>query len=201
MYAVALRRLSVIAGVSFVLAACSSDISMPSLPNLPFTEPKVAPPACPTVRLLQDTDKISRYRDGPGRDITDVVVEAEVTGFRGSCGYVEEDGKFTAVNLALNLEFDVSIGPASPKRVVDIPYFVAIPKYYPNPRGRTDFSLRVRFPANAQSVLAVGEEIEVNIPLRGDARGPEINVFLGFAVNPEQLEDNRRRRQTRLRAR
>lgn len=199
MYAEVIRRSFVLVGLVFLLAACETALSLPSLPDLPFTEPKLVPPPCPSVRLLQDADTLARYRPGPGRDITDIVVEAEIKAFRGSCGYVEEDGKFTSVNLLLKLQFDVSRGPANRTPISDVSYFVAVPKFYPKPAGRSDFAMRVRFPPNVDELTAVSEEIEVSIPLRDGARGPEINVILGFALTPSQLEENRRRRQTRSR--
>ena len=195
----AIRRYSfVLAGLAPFLAACESDISLPSLSNLPFVEPTTTPPPCPPVRVLQDAEKLARYRDGPGRDITDIVVEAEFRGFIGSCGYEEKDGKFTSVNLLLTLEFDVTRGRAARERVMDLPYFVAIPKFYPKPAGRSDFTIRIRFPPNVDTITAQSEEIEVRLPLRDGARGPETNIFLGFALTAPQLEENRRHREMRI---
>ena len=45
---------------------------------------------CPDIRIPADTERLTRFRDGGGRDITDVRVQAEVTYLSGSCTVEDE---------------------------------------------------------------------------------------------------------------
>lgn len=189
-----LRRAGVISGV-VLLAACETGVSLPELPTIfPASVPH---PACPSIQMLQDADKLAQYRPGPGRDITDIIFEAELIGFRGECEYQEEDGKFTSVGLILKVQMEVTRGPANPTREARLPYFVAIPKFYPSPEGRKDFAVRIVFPENVNTMTVNAQEIEISVPLSDRLKGPETRIFLGFALTREQLEENRKRRGAR----
>ena len=48
--------------------------------------------ACPAVFILQDAQNLTRFKPGPGRDITDIRFEAEIFDFRGQCNFDEDDG-------------------------------------------------------------------------------------------------------------
>ena len=101
------HRLAVLGVFCSVLMACEvTDDSNP------FYSPKVVVPACPKVRLLQDADKVTVYRPGPGRDITDILYEARLEGFSGDCEYVGDGGVFHEVVLSLRAKFNLVRGPA-----------------------------------------------------------------------------------------
>ena len=76
-----LRRVCALGMVSVggLLAACSSN---------PFEEQPV--PTCPAAYLPKDTAKLVQFA-GSGKDLTDVIVEAEFTGYLGDCGYDLDD--------------------------------------------------------------------------------------------------------------
>ncbi|MDA0239794.1 MAG: hypothetical protein O3A84_07170 [Proteobacteria bacterium] len=189
-----LHRAGMFSGV-LLLAACETGVSIPELPTIfPNSVPH---PACPSIQMLQDADKLAQYRPGPGRDITDIIFEAELVGFKGECEYQEDDGKFTSVELVLKVQMEVNRGPANPTREARLPYFVAIPKFYPSPEGRKDFSVRIVFPENVNTLTVNAPEIEINIPLSDRLKGPDARIFLGFALTREQLEENRKRRSAR----
>ena len=173
------------AGAGF-LAACGSM----------FGQPKG--PTCPTVNILPDASRVTVYRTGPGRDLSDVAYEARVIGFDGDCLYKaankdkEKDGKFTEVTLNVRPRFRVVPGPALTGSRVALNYFVAMPEFYPNPEGRADFSRDADVPANRTPFELVDSDIQVNIPL-GEARaGESVPVYIGFILTEEQLQQNRR---------
>lgn len=185
------HRVGLIAGAGLLLAACS----IPEVPTIFGSD--VVHPACPTVQMLQDADKVAYYKAGPGRDITDIIVEAELIGFRGECEYQEEDGKFTSVEMVLKVQMDITRGPAAKGREAALPYFVAIPKFYPSPAGRKDFNVRIVFPENVNSLTVNAPEIQIDIPLSDQVTGADADIFLGFALTRAQLEENRKRRGAR----
>jgi hypothetical protein len=153
-------------------------------------------PRCPKTQLLKDTDIITAYRSEVGRDITDIHYEAEINGFDGSCEYIGKKGIYSEVKLNIKVKFKVVKGPAAQNRYVEFSYFVAIPEFYPKSAGRQNFTVRANFPENRNSINFIDEEVEISIPLKASRRGPESEVYIGFLLNPEQLENNRRKRQT-----
>ena len=172
---------------------CSSLIACEATDDLkPFYRPKVVVPACPMVRLLEDADKMTVYRPGTGRDITDIVYEAKLLGFFGDCEYVGEDGVFHEVVVSLRAKFKLARGPADSTRIAELKYFVAIPEFFPAPEGKRQFVRRVRFPIGRNNITINDDFVEIRIPLTKDRKGPESRVYIGFDLTQDQLNQNRR---------
>ena len=150
-------------------------------------------PRCPTIKFLKDADKITAYKPGTGRDISDISYEAELTGFSGECEYFGDDGIYTSVTLTLQVSLDITLGPAEKTRRVKLNYFVAIPAFFPDPKGKSSFSRIVKFPRDRNSISFVDDVIEIAIPLNENRQGPGIKVFTGFELSKDQLEFNRQR--------
>ncbi len=182
-------KLAVLTGLGLVLAGCGSaqDIN-------PWAK-KYPVPACPKIQLLKDTDTITVYRSGPGRDITDIRYEADLKGFAGECEYIGEKGVYSAVKVTLKVGVEISRGPAEKSQLVGVSYFVAIPEFYPKPEGRQVFTAKVKFPENRNTMRILDEEVELSIPLNKTRKGPGTKVYIGFPLTPEQLEFNRQKRQ------
>jgi len=153
-------------------------------------------PPCPKIQLLKDTDVITVFRSGVGRDITDIRYEAEVNGFTGNCEYIGKKGLYSKVKLVIKVEFEITRGPAAQSRLINFSYFVAIPEFYPKPSGRKIFVVKVKFPENRNTVRIVDEEVEISIPLNGSRKGPGSEIYIGFQLTPDQLKLNRQNRQT-----
>lgn len=160
------------------LAACSTD------------EREL--PACPEVRMERDTAALVAFRPGGGRDLTDVMFEARVTGYTGDCAY-SSDG--SEVNVTMKVEFAISRGPAFQGNQGSFEYFAAIPAFYPAAEGKAVFPLDYVFPGgNIGTILVRDEEISLTIPLRAGLRGSDTPIYIGFQMSPEQLEYNRSHR-------
>jgi len=152
-------------------------------------------PSCPKVQLLGDTNIITAYRSGLGRDITDIRYEAEITGFKGNCEYIGKKGIYSAVKLVLKVNFEITRGPAERKRSLDFVYFIAVPEFYPKPSGRQNFNVRAKFPENRNTINITDEEVEITIPLKKGRKGPGSIIYIGFLLTAEQLNFNRQKRQ------
>ena len=151
----------------------------------------VVVPQCPVVQLLKDTDIITVYKKGLGRDITDIRYEAELKSFTGNCEYIWEKSKNKAVKVILRVSFDITIGPSAETRNLSVPYFIAIPIYYPAPYGKQEFVANIKFPENQNTISYVDEDLEITIPLDEKNLGPNIKIYIGFKLTPEQLRGNR----------
>ena len=181
------HSLAVLGVFCSVLTACEATDDLN-----PFYGSKVVVPACPTVRFLRDADKVTVYRPGPGRDITDILYEAKLEGFVGDCEYVGDDGVFREVVLSLRAKFNLARGPADSTRIAELKYFVAIPEFFPAPEGKRQFVRRVKFPIGRNNITINDDFVEIRIPLTKDRKGPGSRVYIGFNLTQDQLNLNRR---------
>lgn len=175
------RRNKVIRGCAVLLALMLAGCGM-------FD--KKQPPPCPPISVLADAGDLVRYKPGPGRDITDVVFEAKISNFRGSCSYRDKN---TKVSIDLAVMIDLKRGPADRDGKAAFEYFVAIPKFHPAPEGKRVLPIQVEFVRN-RTRLRVTDALELDIPIANGGKGDNYPVFIGFQLSPEELRENRARR-------
>lgn len=145
------------------------------------------PPPCPPVYIMADAAKITKYRPGSGRDLTDVEMEGEIVAFKGDCVYDDKGGE-----VSLQLAFELRRGPAASGRTLDVTYFVAVPKFYPAPGAKGVFTFPVTFPDTVDRIRVTDDEVSMRLPVRDKELIDNYEIFLGFQLTPEEMEDNRR---------
>lgn len=151
-----------------------------------FQQPERRP--CPPVRLEATTSEMTRFRPGPGRDLTDVVMTAELTGYQGACEYGDDDN---TVRVELQLGFRAALGPAAESRRQSFDYFVAIPRFLSDPAGKQVFGTELEFPENVDRVRYAGEEVSVTVPVGEGESALDYPVYIGFQLTPAQADYNR----------
>ena len=163
------------AAVSFVLAsvlalsACAGD------------EP-LRP--CPEVDLLSDAAKQVKF-EGQGRDLTDILFEADLEAVRLVCSYNDEE-----LDVDLQVRVIASRGPANNDRVANTNYFVAVARSNRTILARRSFDIAIPFPGNQTRVSGL-EEIGQVITLAPGEDGSDYLIYLGFDLTPEELQFNR----------
>lgn len=144
--------------------------------------------ACPDVRILQNTERLTEYRDGPGRDITDIVLEAEVQYLSGEC----KVGKEQVV-----MDFPIAVGarrgPANSKGVSDVTLFLAVATRDREILSRRELPFRLIFPGNRLNIVNA-ERVEIKIPRKEGQPVTDFQIFIGFELTKGQLEFNRTQR-------
>lgn len=150
---------------------------------------KKVPPPCPPVYIMADAAKLTKYRPGTGRDLTDVEMEGEIVGFKGDCVYDATGG-----DVSLQLAFELRRGPAAKSKTLDVTYFVAMPKFYPAPGAKGVFTFPVTFPDTADIVRVTDDEVTVRVPVRTKELIDNYEVYIGFQLTAEEMEANRRAR-------
>lgn len=146
------------------------------------------PRACPRVSILNDAARAVVYRDGPGRDLIDVVHEGQIGEVGWSCKYSKTD-----VTVLAKIAFLAQRGPASSQPEARLPFFVAVTDSGREILAKQVFQTVVAFP-EGRSQAGVFEEIEEIIPLPDQTSGPEYEIIVGFQLTEEQLRHNRKRR-------
>lgn len=155
-----------------------------------FDKPK-EPPACPMVSILGDAAKMTRFRPGSGRDLTDVQLQAEVVGYHGSCAYDEKTKK---MSVALQVNINAQRGPAMQGRKTGLTYFVAMPAFHPKPEAKMEIPVSLEFPEGADQIGYTDDEVDVSFTLPDIKELPRYEIFLGMQLDPDQLDYNRAQR-------
>lgn len=144
------------------------------------------PPPCPRVGILGDAQKSTQYREGPGRDLTDVAFETELLDYNGGCKY---ENKETTVVVTFALQVAATRGPGATSNEAQVPYFVAIVDKQQNILLRQGFVARIPFKEGQRRVV-VADELEQAIPLNG-RRTTEIEILVGLEMPRDQLDRTR----------
>lgn len=164
--------LPAVLALPIVLAACSSD--------------EVAL-ACPQAVQIQDASSLTRFSGG-GRDLTDVLFEAEIKQLQLVCEYDDD-----VVEVSLKVLFQALRGPANRQGRAPVRYFVAIADRGQAILAREEFDLEIPFQGNRTRV-AISEELGPRIPLRSGESAADYRIYVGFALSQEEMRYNRRRR-------
>lgn len=168
-------RLVLALGIAIGVAGCGGGEKKRALP-------------CPKFLLLGHAGDMTKFRAGPGRDVTDVDFRTRITDFRGTCDHTK-----TGIEAEFFVEIAVERGPANTSRSASFQFFVAIPRFHPKPAGKKTFPVRVRFGENKNRLL-YRDQIAIRIPLGTGEVAGDYDVYLGIQLDAEQLEYNRRRR-------
>lgn len=153
---------------------------------------KTPPPACPARVFLKDASVITAFRDGPGRDITDIDYRASFFDAGGQCEYDLEEKKLTIVSQAI---FEIEPGPTSEAAQIRIPYFVAIVKkgnvLIEKQGFKETFEAVATLPERRTTFRFQDAAIDIELPIGGDIDPREIEIMFGFQLTEEQLNYNR----------
>jgi len=164
--------------------------SLALLPLVAGCTGKPEQPPCPPVYILSDTSHVTRFRPGPGHDLTDVDTDAEIIGFKGECGYKPRESGGDVL-VSLQVAFDVKRGPANADRKSELSYFVAVPAFYPKAEAKVVFPLTITFPEGVNNVRHVDEMVTLTIPTKQGELIDKYEVYLGFQTSADELERNR----------
>jgi hypothetical protein len=165
-----------LAAVAIVLAALTGcDVLSPS-PG----------PPCPPVSIIDETASLVQFKDGGGRDITDVSYGAEFQDVRWSCDYGE-----MALVVELELLIEAGRGPTFATSAATLRYFVALADRQERIIAKRVFDVAVAFEGDAR--VHVVEEIVQRIGLRPGQVGIDFVILVGFQLDRDQLEYNRDR--------
>lgn len=151
------------------------------------------PRACPNVRIDATTAQVTVFAPGRGRDVTDQILTATVTGLEGGCSYDK-----AGVYAEMNVTFEVELGPgAPPSREVSFSYFVAMPDYFPAAGAKQVYTIAVKFPPNVSRVVYRDEKLSVRLPLGEGETAAGKNIYVGLQLTEDELRFNRNRAATR----
>lgn len=160
--------------VGLIVAACggNSDVGI----------------TCPAIRIPLDTERVTRFAPGDGRDITDIELKAEVGFLSGECTVDEDE---------IEMVFPVVVrgrrGPAEKDGFEEISVFLAVSDRDRNILSRRELPFRLEFTGNRAEVV-MQDTITIAIPKKPEQSSGDFLVFLGFNLSREELRFNNQER-------
>jgi hypothetical protein len=151
-------------------------------------------PACPDVAVVTDASTVTRFAPGPGRDLLDVDLQAEIADLVTACKDKEKRDGRPVAKVAVAPVVVVSRGPANQNRTPRVQYFVSVVDGDQRILQKQIYDLAVDFTENRTRVVIRDDDppIVVDIPnASGVARG--YRILVGFQLTPDELTYNRSR--------
>ena len=147
-------------------------------------------PPCPEIRIDSNTSQLTYFAPGiAGRDISDVGYQAEIVSFEGTCEF-DDDG----VEAVMDIDLLVAGGPAMEPGPVDLYYFIAVPRFFPDPAGKQIFKRTHTLRAGGARRERITEsKVRIFLPLEDRLTGAGYDIYIGFQLTDEQLAYNRNR--------
>jgi hypothetical protein len=137
--------------------------------------------ACPQPFTVQDAERLTHFKDGPGRDPRDIAYEASIVGATATCSLSRKQ-----LDVTLFLRLSVSAGPSAGAARTSVPYFVRVLDAGNNVVQSQEFSADFRL-TSGNPRGSSQEELTLTIPLDGGYR-----IAVGLKPTPEELNYNRR---------
>ncbi len=144
-------------------------------------------PPCPRPVLLDDAADLTQFRP-TGRDITDMVLNARITGLNGAC----KPGGRSQLATSVTVNFQANRGPAARGRTAGFTYFLAVMKG-DQVLDKKIYPVQVEFPPNTESVDVSGKEVDLALPTPPGTSGAAYRLVVGFQLTPDELAYNRSR--------
>lgn len=167
-------KLASLAALPFALAACE---------GMDFSKPGTA--KCPEVRVLEDLGELVRYKPGPGRDITDIILEAEFTRVAGECTVNDE-----VIDVGLYVGMNASQGPAERGDKAKVNMIMAIADADRNILSRRVMPIELSFEGNSSKIY-YQERFLAEIPRKKGDSPDSYAIYLGYELTKGELEFNR----------
>lgn len=147
-----------------------------------------APKPCPAVGVLAGTDRITVF-NGSGRDLTDVVLTAEIDKAATTCEY-DTDDHTISVDIAFN--GSAEMGPAATSSDMNLKGFLAITRTDGKLVNKTVYDIPLSFDKNTRKMRFLKSIDGTVVPYGGTVNGSIYEMLVGFQVTKEQLDDNRK---------
>ncbi|PKU23751.1 hypothetical protein [Telmatospirillum siberiense] len=155
---------------------------------------KEEPPLCPRVSALADSVTLTKFKPGPGRDLTDVELKAEMTSYHGSCHY---DAEAKQMHVLLEVGIDAERRPGLAGRTAQVAYYIAVPTFYPDPKAKQILPVTLQFADDSNRLHYTDSEVDIAIPMANFKDLTKYEVFVGLQLTPDELAFNRQQKRGR----
>lgn len=184
--------MSILSKTARSLVALSLLVSLGACDSMKFWR-EDKPEPCPRIRILNDAAEMTRFKQGPGRDLVDVLFEARVSDVLSACAYdVDYDTRAGLIESQVVPVIRAVRGPANVSSSAEIPYFVALVDADKRILQKSNFSIKVGFPGNLTQNTVRDEPIDLAIVTDGNTDGSDYEIFIGLQLTREEMEYNQK---------
>ena len=149
---------------------------------------KQDPPRCPRASIVADAATVTFFRDGQGRDLTDVLGQGEIDRVLAQCEFSRR-----SIDIDLQIAIGGARGPAERTGRIEFEYFVAIVDADRNIAAKQNFKVELRF-TGGRDRIGIVEQVYPRIPITERTRTLDYEILIGFQLTPDQMAWNQRRR-------
>jgi len=179
----------------FVLLATILSVGLSACDSMKIWRDE-KPEPCPRVTVLKNVSELTRFKEGPGRDLIDVLFEAKVQNVLSACDYdVDYDSRVGTIHAQVAPVILAKRGPANTDRSADLKYFVAVVDEQKNILQKSIFPLKLGFPGNLTQNEVRDEPIDLTIVTDGSTDGRNYEIYVGFQLSREEMAYNERLQQ------
>lgn len=143
---------------------------------------------CPPPLQVQDADRLTHFRVGPGRDPRDIAYQAAITASGTTCELAR-----TQMTVNLIIRISAEAGPSVDQDATRVPYFVRVLNATGNvvqsQEFTADFHLSAAHPRGASQ-----EELVLRLPYAKISDLGGYQIAIGLKPTREELEYTRRTR-------
>ena len=163
-------------GLALALAGCGGGTS----------KKQVAATYCPSPLTVQDAQKLTRFKPGPGRDPRDVMFEASLINSATACSINR-----ATMEVELKLLVAVNAGPSVGTGTSSVPYFVRVVDASGNVREGRDFNADFKLSTAAPRGQSL-EELTLSLPFADPSDLGGYRIAVGLKPTQDELQYNRR---------
>lgn len=143
---------------------------------------------CPSGAALSEASTVTKFRPGAGKDLTDVVMSAELAKPQVSCDYDKDGAK---VSLTFSFPVTVKRGAAATNEPQTLSYFAAVVDQDNAVLAKQNFTRDISMDQNTVSFSENPDGMTFTIPKGKKPVGYE--VLVGFQLTRDELAYNRER--------
>ena len=150
---------------------------------------------CPNYWVVADAANVVKFRDGPGRDLTDVNYEGKIVGVQLGCvSHIDRETRTGTMDVDVTIRFRVQRGPANRDRKARFDYFIRVVGPNGNILEGKNLSVVIDFPGNKTRLQFRSPPLTLEqFRITSKRSNTYYRIFAGFKLNREELDSNRRR--------
>lgn len=154
------------------------------------------PEPCPRVTVLGNASDLTKFKEGPGRDLIDIVFQAEINNVLSLCTYdVDYDTRIGTIHTQLAAIIAGKRGPADTAHSADVSYFIAVVDANKKVIQKNIFNLKLAFPGNLSQNKVKDEVVDLTIAATNDLDGSDYEIYVGLQLTREEIAYNQRQKQ------
>ncbi len=182
------KQFLAVTALSLVLSACTA---------YEYVSDKISDPLilrCPDYWVVADAASVVKFRDGAGRDLTDVNYEGEIVDVKLACtSNVDKRTRTGIMEVDVTVLLNAQRGPANRDRKARFDYFIRILDRNKKFLKGQNLSTGITFPGNKTRLQFTTQPLTLELPISPKWGPTYYRIFAGFKLTREELDFNRKK--------